>query len=69
MLGNFGASKTPEVVNQARKILAVCEQKGTDAHEINFDSSDTDPRLIICSRTMTIIDSSRGDNTCMRARH
>ncbi|KAF4708187.1 hypothetical protein FOZ63_024518, partial [Perkinsus olseni] len=61
MLGNFGASKTPEVVNQARKILALCEQRGTDAHEINFDSNDTDPRLIICSRTMTVINPSRGE--------
>ncbi|KAF4680391.1 hypothetical protein FOZ60_013580 [Perkinsus olseni] len=61
MLGNFGASKTPEVVNQARKILAVCEQRGTDAHEINFDSNDTDPKLIICSRTMTVINPSRGE--------
>ncbi|KAF4656405.1 hypothetical protein FOL47_009008 [Perkinsus chesapeaki] len=61
MLGNFGASKTPEVVNQARKILAVCEQRGTDAHEIDFDSNDTDPKLTICSRSMSVIYPNRGE--------
>eukprot|EP00928_Gymnodinium_smaydae_P028308 TRINITY_DN2160_c0_g3_i1.p1 TRINITY_DN2160_c0_g3~~TRINITY_DN2160_c0_g3_i1.p1 ORF type:complete len:1244 (-),score=301.09 TRINITY_DN2160_c0_g3_i1:224-3895(-) len=33
--GNF--ENSAQVVDQARKLLGVCEQKGTDAHQLRFD--------------------------------
>merc|ERR1719265_930365 len=35
--GDGSVQKPADVVAQARKLLAVCEQKGSDAHEIAFD--------------------------------
>ncbi|PHJ19147.1 coatomer alpha [Cystoisospora suis] len=51
--GNFMAIKgAQEEIAKARKVLALCEQKGTDAHVINFEPSEFDS-LLLCTVTLT----------------
>eukprot|EP00922_Rhytidocystis_sp_ex-Travisia-forbesii_P020210 GHVS01029784.1.p1 GENE.GHVS01029784.1~~GHVS01029784.1.p1 ORF type:complete len:1266 (-),score=169.97 GHVS01029784.1:250-3756(-) len=49
-----------EELAKAKKVLMLCEQKGTDAHPINYDPSEYD-NLVICSTSFTRI--NMGDAT------
>jgi len=50
--GNFSVIKgSSEELEKAKKVLLVCEQKGTDAHVINFDPAETDT-MSICSSSL-----------------
>jgi len=47
-----------EQVAKARQILATCEKTATDAHTINFDSTESDPIIKLCSSSFTRIGES-----------
>jgi len=51
--GSFGPACGAEVVASARKILAVAEQKGTDAHAVNFDTKAPVEDFRICCASLT----------------
>lgn len=54
--GSFGnAPKPPNVVDQARKLLLVCEQKGSDAIRIDFDTGAPVEDFKLCSGSLTPI--------------
>jgi coatomer protein complex subunit alpha (xenin) len=63
--GNFGTMQKPaESIAKARKLLAVCEQKASDAHEIKFDSRAPVEDFKMCSGSFTPIGTSDPTASC-----
>merc|ERR1712176_932503 len=63
--GNFGnLSKPAEQVAKAKKLLMVCEQKASDAHEINFDAKAPIEDFKMCAGTFTRIDPTAPTAQC-----
>mmetsp|Transcript_56439 Transcript_56439/g.121103 ORF Transcript_56439/g.121103 Transcript_56439/m.121103 type:complete len:1219 (-) Transcript_56439:381-4037(-) len=61
--GNAAAARQPELVAQARKLLAVCEQKGSDAMHLEFDHRETD-NFTICASSLTPIAAAAPTARC-----
>ena len=54
--GNFGPpEKTKDDVQKARQVLQICEQKGTDKHNINFDAKTSIENIKICFGSFSAI--------------
>ena len=63
--GNFGNMQKPaEPMAKARKLLQVCEQKASDAHEIKFDTKASVEDFKLCSGSLTPIGSSDPTVSC-----
>mmetsp|Transcript_119841 Transcript_119841/g.189744 ORF Transcript_119841/g.189744 Transcript_119841/m.189744 type:complete len:1240 (+) Transcript_119841:60-3779(+) len=63
--GNFGNMRKPEEsMAKARKLLQVCEQKASDAHEIRFDSRASTEDFKLCSGSLTPIGPSDPTASC-----
>ncbi|CEM30295.1 unnamed protein product [Vitrella brassicaformis CCMP3155] len=62
--GNMaGQRSVREAVEQASKCLAVCEQKASDAHNINYDPNEWE-NTTICAESLTVIPSGAGTARC-----
>jgi coatomer protein complex subunit alpha (xenin) len=53
------ASTDANTVAQARKIVQVCEAKGTDAHQIRFNPKQTPQDFKLCAGSLTPIDPAK----------
>eukprot|EP00442_Polarella_glacialis_P051178 CAMPEP_0115071268 /NCGR_PEP_ID=MMETSP0227-20121206/13576_1 /TAXON_ID=89957 /ORGANISM="Polarella glacialis, Strain CCMP 1383" /LENGTH=1223 /DNA_ID=CAMNT_0002457877 /DNA_START=52 /DNA_END=3723 /DNA_ORIENTATION=- len=63
--GNFGPpEKNKEVVTQARQVAQACEQKASNANEINFDSKASPDDFKLCAGTLTPIGASEPAVQC-----
>jgi coatomer protein complex subunit alpha (xenin) len=63
--GNFNnLNKPAEQVAKARKLLQVCEQKASDAHEIRFDVKAPVEDFKLCVGSFTPLDSSEPTTSC-----
>jgi coatomer protein complex subunit alpha (xenin) len=63
--GNFGnMQKPPESVAKAKKLMAVCEQKASDAHEIKFDAKAPAEDFKMCAGSFTPINASDATSSC-----
>jgi coatomer protein complex subunit alpha (xenin) len=63
--GNFGnMTKPPESVAKAKKLLMVCEQRASDAHEIKFDAKASTDDFKMCSGSFTPIGPSDPTASC-----
>mmetsp|Transcript_59015 Transcript_59015/g.104866 ORF Transcript_59015/g.104866 Transcript_59015/m.104866 type:complete len:1226 (+) Transcript_59015:36-3713(+) len=55
--GNFGPpEKNKDVLTQARQVAQICEQKGTDKHQVNFDPKASVDDFKLCAGSLTPID-------------
>jgi len=63
--GNFSnLNKPPEQVAKAKKLLQVCEQKASDAHNLNFDNKAQPEDFKMCAGSFTQIDPSAATVSC-----
>eukprot|EP00930_Biecheleria_cincta_P035139 TRINITY_DN241_c0_g1_i1.p1 TRINITY_DN241_c0_g1~~TRINITY_DN241_c0_g1_i1.p1 ORF type:complete len:1243 (-),score=237.00 TRINITY_DN241_c0_g1_i1:360-4049(-) len=54
--GNFGPpEKNKDVLTQARQVAQICEQKGSDKHQVNFDPKASPDDFKLCAGTLTPI--------------
>jgi len=54
--GNFGPpEKNKDVLTQARQVAQICEQKGTDKHQVNFDPKATADDFKLCAGSLNPI--------------
>jgi coatomer protein complex subunit alpha (xenin) len=63
--GNFGNMQKPaESVAKAKKLMAVCEQKASDAHDIRFDAKAPAEDFKMCAGSFTPIGPSDPTANC-----
>jgi coatomer protein complex subunit alpha (xenin) len=63
--GNFGnLNKPAEQVAKAKKLLMVCEQKASDAHEVKFDAKMPVEDFKMCAGSFTPIDATAATASC-----
>merc|ERR1719258_1025917 len=63
--GNFNnLNKPAEQVAKAKKLLQVCEQKASDAHEIKFDTKAPVEDFKMCAGSFTQIDATAATVSC-----
>jgi len=62
--GNFSLVKgSADELSKAKKVLAICEQKGTDMYPVDFDPAEADT-LSVCASTLKRLDPSEASVRC-----